>query len=483
MQKNKILLYNGIPTALVSSDDIPSLSLMAISAFLKEKGYRVELVFDRDSPGQLKKKLSNCLCVGFSVYSGNGINRSLKLAAKIRTIDDKIPLVWGGYHPTLETKQTMENILVDFVIRGQGEIVLLNLLRYFQNPKKNNLRTIKGLSYKQGRSIINNPPSEFVDINKLPPLDFSLYDFVYKSREYIEYVGSRGCPYNCEFCCSSVLSKTKGMKFSQLNIDKILSDLRYIDSHYHPRLVEFLDDNFLFNEERIKEFIDGYKKNGFTFNWTAFCRCDLLAGIDEKILTEMKKINLERIFFGVESGSPEILKQINKKIVVEDVLPSLKKITKYGILADFTFINGFPGEKMSDVIKSIDLRNKLKSISPQSTVRFFVLNPYPGTKTMERCISIGYKKPIKLEDWADFEYHSFKPGWLPKEYADFISTISWASLFDTLTKGTYQGRRFWQRIIFELLKIDSRLRFKYKFFSFAPEFRIVDRYYRRISLG
>lgn len=480
----KVLLYNGISSVIASADNSPSFALMAISAFLKKRGYKVGLIFNKDSYKELKDKLKNCLCVGFSVYTGNGINHSLAMAEKIKKINRRIPLVWGGYHPTLETKQTLENDLVDFVIRGQGEIPFGQLLKYFLDPKSVGLTEINGLSYKKNGKIINNPPGVFVDINNFPPFDYSLYDFVYKSRDWVEYITSRGCPFSCDFCCSSAFSKTGGMKYSQFTIERILADLTEVVKKYHPRQIDFVDDNFLLNEKRLKDFIAGYKRNNFHFFWTAFCRCDFFAKLDEKIIKELKGINLERVFFGVESGSIRILKMINKKIKLKDVLASLKKAVKYGILADFTFINGFPNEEKSDVIKSIRLRNEIKSISPQSTVRFFTYTPFPGTKTMKQCLSLDYQKPQKLKDWASYEYHSFAADWLPKDRQKFVSNISWASFFDTLTRENYfKNYSLFTRVCFKLLKLDASLRFRFSFFDFALEFQAVEAIYRKKQLA
>lgn len=477
-------MYNGISSVMANADDSPSFALMAISAYLKKQGYKVDLIFNKDSHKELKDKLKNCLCVGFSVYTGNGINHSLAVAEKIKKIDRKIPLVWGGYHPTLETRQTLENDFVDFVIRGQGELPFEQLLKYFLNHKSVRLTEINGLSYKKNGRIINNPPEVFIDINNFPPFDYGLYDFVYKSRDWVEYISSRGCPFNCDFCCSSAFSKTGGMRYSQFTTERILADLKEIVKKYHPRQIDFVDDNFLLNEKRLKDFIAGYKRNHFNFVWTAFCRCDFFAKLDEKIVKDLKEINLERVFFGVESGSFRILKMINKKIKLEDVLVSLRKAVKYGILADFSFINGFPNEEKNDVFKSIQLRNKIKSISPQSTVRFFTFTPFPGTKTMQQCLSLGYQKPRKLKDWVSYEYHSFTADWLSKSYQKFINNISWASFFDTITRENYfKNYSLFTRICFRLLKLDASLRFRFSFFDFALEFQAVGAIYRKRQLA
>lgn len=474
--KKKILLYNATQTAFANSDNSPSFSLMALSAYLKKRGYETELLLNRFSDEELKQVLENTFAVGFSLYSG-GSKYAFKVASRIRLISPNIPLVWGGYHPTLEADQCLKEKCVDYVIRGQGELAFEELLHHFEKPDKFPLKAIKGLSCKKNGRIFHNATRQSADINDFPGFDYELYDHVFRNSSEISYIASRGCPFSCKFCCSSSFNRNHGMKFHQLSLERVFSDLGSLISSYGINKINFFDDNFFINPERIRKFVEGYKKRKFSFKWSAYGRCQFFANIDEGLIRGLKEIGLERIFFGVESGSQPILDMVNKQMKVEDVSKALGKITKFGILGDFTFINGFPNERVKDVFKSLDLRNKIKEISPQSSVRFFVFTPLPGTEMLEACEEMGYTKPEKIAEWQAYEYHSFRAPWLARPYQSFVNCISWAAQFSEL-QGKI-GTNPVSRLVSKLLAKDADFRFKHKIFFFAPEFRIINAIYRK----
>ena len=472
--KNKILLYNAIQTAFASSDISPSFSLMALSAFLKEKGYQTELLLNNYSELQLKNTLKDCLAVGFSLYTG-GSRDALKIAARIKALAPEIPLVWGGYHPTLEAGQSLRNKNIHYVVRGQGEITFLELLKHFEEPKEFPLENIRGLSYKINGKIFHNEIREAVSIETFPLFDYELYDHVFKKASAIGYISSRGCPFACKFCCSASFNRSYGMRFYQLSLDRVLADLESLIERYNPKKIDFLDDNFFVNPERIRLFVKEYKKRNFKFKWTAFGRCQFFADTDEELVAMLSSIGLERVFFGVESGSQRILDMVNKVMKVEQVISALEKIKRHSILGDFTFINGFPNERRGDILKSIRLRNQIKALSPLSTVRFFVYTPLPGTEMLDECIKMGYKKPKRVKDWKSYEYHTFDAPWLSADYRKFVHNISWAALFSELLPGF--GTNFLTKIIFRLLIKDSEWRFRHETFGFAPELVIINSLY------
>jgi len=474
--KKTVLLYNAIQTAYANPDNSPSFSLMALSAYLKQKGYEVELLLNSFSDSHLKRILEDCLAVGFSLYTG-GTRDAFEMASRIKSLCPEIPLIWGGYHPTLEPEQCLENIYVDYVIRGQGEHALEELLNYFEDPARNRLEFIGGLSYKKNSEIFHNETRKSSNINDFPSFDYSLYGHVFENVSEATYIASRGCPFSCKFCCSSSFNRNNGMKFYQLTLDRVFSDLEFLISKYKLKKINFFDDNFFIDPKRIRKFIDGYKKRNFKFQWTAYGRCQFFANIEDELAKELKEIGLERVYFGVESGSQRILNMINKQMKVEDVLLALKKIDKHGILGDFTFINGFPNEKVADVFRSLGLRNRIKEISPKSSVRFFVFTPLPGTEMLETCVDFGYKKPEKIAEWQSYEYHSFSAPWLSRGYRSFVNSISWAAQFCEIDPKS--GGNALSKFILNFLAKDAEFRFRHKIFFLSPEFGIINSLYRK----
>lgn len=480
-RKKKVLLYNGVQTAFASSDYSPSFSLMALSAYLKEKGYQVELLRNDFTDEELKNALDGCLAIGISLYSG-GSKDTFRMVDRVRQLDPDVLIVWGGYHPTLEAQQSLKNPRVKYVIRGQGERVFEELLDYFQNPDSHSLESIKGLSYRvNDYKIQHNEVRPASNINEYPSFDYGLYDHVFKTAPAITYIASRGCPFACKFCCSANFNRNHGMKYYELTLDRVFSDLDFLVEKYNPKEINFLDDNFFINPQRIKDFIHRFREKKYKFRWTAFGRCQFFANAEEEMVKDLGEIGLYRVYFGVESGSQRILDMVNKMMKVEDVTKALKKINRNGILGDFTFINGFPYEEKSDVLKSLDLWNRIKTISPKSSIRFFCFTPLPGTEMLDKAVELGYKKPGKLKDWESYEYHSFRAPWLSRSYQNFVNNIAWGAMF--LESEAPVGSGLLTRLIFKFLSKDADFRFRHRFFRLAPELRLINFLYRKKLSG
>lgn len=474
--KNRVLLFNGVSTGFANSDNSPSFSLMALSAYLKQNNFEPKLILNRHSLRQIKNLCRDAVAVGFSVYTGNGILQCLKIAKIIRQINPKIALVWGGYHPTLKPEQTLSHPLVDYIVIGQGEASFLELLQFIQHPKSKKISSICGIGFKKNNQLHINPPRLAIDINVLPPLDYFLYDYFYKNTPEISYISSRGCPFNCKFCCSSAFNRSGTNRYMRLTDERVLSDIQLLVDAYHPHHISILDDNFMISPINLKKFVQGYHSRHFTFSWLAFARCDFISQLDLAILKDLSEIKLTKICFGVESGSQKILNFVDKHLRPSQVISSIKNLNKYNILGDFSFINGFPRETISDINKSLNLQHRIMSISPQSTVRFFVFTPLPGTELTKICEKLNYTSPSSLEQWAEYEYHTFSAPWLSSSHQKLVQRIAWASLVDDIS---LHHLPFLKKTLVFILQTISHWRLNHNFFHLAIDLDIINFIFRR----
>jgi len=476
---NKILFYNGASVTFADMDDHPCISLMALSAFLKPLGYESDVLKDRHTEAELREKLQGCLAVGFSVYTGNGILRSLHMASRIRQINKDIPLVWGGYHPTLEPDQVLHSESVDYVIRGEGEYPLAELLDCLRRGVLDGVDKIAGLSFKRDGQLCHNPPRPHSDLNDFPMTDYLLYDDYLKRHKTIPFISTRGCPFDCRFCCSSAFNHLLGKRFRQLSVENIIRDVDFLVKRYAPEVIEFIDDNFLSNRELIVRFVEAYRQRGYSFRWCARARCDFFLRLDDEIVKSLHDIGLIKIDFGVESGSQRILDLVRKRSDVGKVLQAVKRSASFGLWNYCTFMNGIPGETLEEVRMSVDLRNEIMKASPNSQVEFFVFTPLPGTELLEDCQKLGFSLPERLEDYAGYHFHHFQAPWLSAKHQRVATAISWASFFDI-----FRGDlcKWYIRIPSRILKYVARWRFKHNAFGFAPEFLIANAFYAAKAL-
>ena len=480
--RNTVLLYNGITIAYANPDNNASISLMNLSAFLKDRGFNVKLLLDRYSDQEICALLDESLAVGFSVYTGNGIDRSLKMTKLIKRLRPEVKSVWGGYHPTLEPEQTIAHPDIDFVVRGQGEQTLFELLKHLQEHPDKPPSQILGLSHKIDGNAVHNPDRRSMDIDDLPLSDFSLYEHVFgKNSHTVCYLSSTGCAHNCRFCCSPFFHKQAGSRFQRASTAKIIKDIDKLLETLHPKRIYFYDDAFFLNKKLIAEFMDAYEQKQYSFQWMGYGRIDFFKSIDDQLLERMFKNHLVGICIGIESGSQRILDCINKKITLEDIRLVVNRLAPYRKrleLLDFSFVIGFPQETRDDILKTVDIRNYIKSILPNGTANIFILNPYSKTESMEDCIKAGYKKPERLEDWTDFEMHSFKPPWLSRDMQKLVTTISWAAFFDVASFAP-KSAPLLKRIAYKMLQVDGRFRLRHKLCRFAPEFHLINDMFRR----
>jgi anaerobic magnesium-protoporphyrin IX monomethyl ester cyclase len=316
---------------------------------------------------------------------------SLKIAerAKKRGVD----VVMGGPHVTFFDEETLSTKWVDYVVRGEGEYIMLDLVRHLSNGKS--LEEIKGISYRFQNRIIKNPPAPFVkDLDSIPfparellPLD--RYTNTLYGRYSSSMITSRGCPFNCEFCSCSAFS---GIKWRTRSIENILKEIDLLYNKYGYRAINFLDDNFTLNPKRVTELCEKIIRRSWDLFWYAFSRVDAIVK-NERMIQLMKKAGLSQIFIGFESGSQEVLDKIGKKVTVEKAYKAMEILKRHGVRVWGSFMIGALNETKEMIKETIRFAKKL---NPQLS-QFSILIPYPGTRLFEKV-----KDRLLTDDWECF---------------------------------------------------------------------------------
>jgi len=467
----KIVLYNGINRSLFSGIDPVNLGLLAISSVLKEKGYQTVLIPNINDPKsvkKLKKELKSAILVGVSCMTGDPLINAIKFSQIVKKLKPNMPICWGGYHVTMDYQNAMKNDYIDYVIRGQGEKTIVELLTALE--KKSNFGKIKGLVYRENNKVIINPDRPIESIDQFPRYDYQLFsDSVYPNKiGYLPYCSSRGCPFQCSFCS---VSKFYGKKYLAYSTKRFLSDIDYLVETYQPSTLNFFDDNFFVDMDRVNAFLDEYIKKKYTFTWWAQSRASSSAAKDHKLLSRLQLCHCTSISIGAESGSRRMLKQINKHIKPSDILSSCKNISHHGLIPDYGFISGFPGEKIEDLYKTLNLIKKLIKINPKTGIRLYGLLPFPGTPILSECIKHGFIYPDNMSDWSKYEFHSFIAPWISKKHQALIKSVIWITAFVSSQIKPNTGR-WYIDFPLTLLHFDAKWRLKHSFYHFAYEWNL-----------
>ena len=331
--------------------------------------------------------------VGISFMTANSAS-GYYLAEMLKNYKADLPLIAGGTHPTLIPEEPLKKAPFDYVIRGEGEETIADLLSAIKNKK--DISKVPGISYAKEGKIIHNPNRPFIqNLDKLPFPAFHLMKDAQKNIYACAGITTaRGCPFQCNYCASNLMW-TRNVRFrSPANVVEEIKDR-------HNRLgvknYSFNDDTFTLRSAFVEEICDRILTLPFKINWHCDTRGDT---INLKILKLMKKAGCNHIYLGLESGSPEIQKMIKKNIGNSKIKEAVKMARKAGIETTVYFMAGFPDETEENLMESVVA---MKDIAPDHAI-WSILTPYPGTETWTTALDRGLVSTDT--NWARFFHHS-----------------------------------------------------------------------------
>lgn len=309
--------------------------------------------------------------LGVSILSNSRIS-ALKLMNFVKEIKKEIIIIAGGVHTTCLPEQVLKNYPVNYAVLGEGEITLIELINAIKYKKnKEFFKKIKGISLIDDGEVIKTLPRERIkDLDSLPFPKHELFINVIKKYNYAQIMSSRGCPFSCAFCPSSV---HWGRCMIQRSAKNIFEEMKYILKKFpNVQKIFFNDDEFICNNKKIIELCQIIIKNNLKIEWSCLGR---VSSINEELIKIMKEAGCTQIIFGIESGSQRILDRIGKKVKIEDIINSINLCKKYNIEINYLTIVGLPGENAKSVKESIKLAKRLRMVSEPA-----ILIIYPGTE-------------------------------------------------------------------------------------------------------
>ncbi len=345
---------------MLDPSTLPPLGLLYIGAVLENEGHKVEVLDSsiKNIPKeQLKKAVISSDAVGMSMCTDINFNPYLNISRAVKEIDPDIPLIIGGPHCTFVKEQSLRDVpKADISVIGEGEYVILELIKYFKGEKK--LSDIQGIYYRNNGSIQAGKPLEVIcNLDELPfparhlvdKYDYGDFPFGYKMKKMVSStITSRGCPYKCRFC-ARYSNFIDGWIFRQRSAENILKEFTEIDEKY--RTVSIVDDSFLADKKRAHRIFDGLIEMGKDIDlWIYGTRVDFA---DKTIYKKMKKAGVKIIFFGIESGNQDVLDYYNKRTTVDQIRKAVKLSRKMNFLTVGSFILGAPIETKEHIENTI----------------------------------------------------------------------------------------------------------------------------------
>lgn len=359
----------------------PPLGLLYLAAVL-EKSSSVEiLIFDTDIKdiNEFKEiiKTNNYDLVMISSVTST-IKHSLYLAETVKEINQNIPILIGGIHPTIAPQECIENKNVDFICIGEGENTIVEFVNESQK-KSPDYSKINGIAYKNNEEIFINEPRELEqNLDKFPfPARHLLKNpkkFIPPDAENMPVTPiflTRGCPGQCTYCCTKQIF---GRKMRFRSVKNIIEEFDEIEKAGYKE-IHILDDCFTFDKTKVIELCNAIKekKYSFQFEISNGLRADM---VNYEVLNALKSIAVKNVGFGIESGNEQILKNIKKGISKDKVRESVKISHDLGLETWGFFIVGLPGETVETIKDTIKFAKELDI----DFAKFLILKPYPGSE-------------------------------------------------------------------------------------------------------
>ena len=388
-----------------------------------------------------------------SVMPGPQMGAAIPLCRAFRQKYPSVPIVWGGYFPSLYPDATLNAPYVDFVVRGQGEDTFLELLAALRNSR--DVSRICGLSYKDRFGLhVHNPERPIRSPEDFPWFPYHRLD----TSKYIlpTFLGSRtavhqasiGCPFRCNFC--GVVPVYGRQKVESPS--RTAAVLRHLKDDYGVNAIQFYDNNFFLREDHARELAD--RLAPLQMRWWCEGRIDTVLRYSDETLRKLKRAGATMIFFGAESGSDAVLRQMKKQLKAEETLALAKRIREFGIVPEFSFVLGNPQDPERDTEETIAFIRKIKRINTQAEIIVQHYIPTPQRDEMYGRVDGKIQFPTTPEQWATERWYNFTtrtdpqlawlPGRIKQRIDDFelVVTSRWPTIQDIRLK--HWGRTFLQ---------------------------------------
>ncbi|MGD0339905.1 MAG: radical SAM protein [Bacteroidota bacterium] len=357
---------------------------------------------------QVQKTLRECRPDIVGIYCMITLTRStLRLARWVRTELPDSLLVAGGPLPTLYPDRFAADF--DAVFRGESDLSFPHFCRDFirQDLSRSTLgklalQAYAGLYIRDGGPTVDNPIIHHSrrEIAGFPLPDRSSFDHAHYQREWVRRDGTKttsilttlGCPFNCDFCSKPIF----GNIFRRRNLDSVFEEIEQIRLLGYDSLW-IADDSFTLDLSFLGQFCE--RITGRNIGWSCLSRA---TGINRDIAEQMRKAGCRRVYLGLETGSPETLKRMNKKATLDDGIRAVHEFHDAGIEVAAFFIVGYPGETESNVEETFRFALSL----PLDDISFNVPFPLPGSALFHRVSGVDPSKDWRMENDVSFIYRS-----------------------------------------------------------------------------
>ena len=394
----------------------PPTGLLILAAYIEEKLPDVEIEIldcqaERKDFRDIEKHIESH---SPSIILTSGFTCNAYVCARVaeiaKNVNTDIVTIVGGQHFSFAAEESLKDYPeIDYIIRGEGEETLLELIKALRNNK--NIVEVKGLSFRLDGKIVHTQPRPLIEnLDSLPYPAYHLvennikkYHFTMmagKNTRYMILEGSRGCSHRCSFCTQwkhwNGVWRTKSAR-------RIADEMEYFNERFGGEFLWLTDDNFRYNN-RAKELWQELRKRKFTedITWFFQARTDDIAN-NPDLVAKLRDVGNNWILMGVENNSPEILKEFKKEVKVNDAYRAVKILNDNDIFTQSMFVIG----SRKDTARSIEELRQFSLDLGSDLAVYTILTPFPGTEIHESALQNGW---IEDTNYAHYDMsHAIMP--------------------------------------------------------------------------
>jgi radical SAM superfamily enzyme YgiQ (UPF0313 family) len=471
------------------------LACLYLGTVLKKAGYTVEIVDERIAPdfeGAVAQAAGDeaTILVGISSMTGMQIRGGLRAARTVRDLRPELPIVWGGVHPTLCPDSTLKDPLCDYVVKGEGEITLVELADCIR--EQGDASEVAGVGFKRDGELQWGPYRPMIEeLDVIPSPDYGLIRMEHyftkapsTNEAQLQIVTSRGCPYDCEFCYNL---KFNERRFRFFSAERVVADICDMVERFGVNAIFIEDDYFFGHPGRVEEICDRLIEKGLDLLIQVPCRIDYLHKRSPEMLDKLYRAGFRELWIGIESGSEKRLKEIMKRNTLEQIRDVNRLLAGSDVYAKYGFMAGFPNEDRDETLQTVDFMFALLNDNTNAGVApVAIYTPYPGTTLYDKARLIhGAEFPDTLEGWSHFHFAENNNPFLSPEQKRFVSKINTISrFFERRAFERFCNNRFKPILmgIYALYYRYLRLRLRWRFFALMPEVPLI-RLAERLYIG
>jgi len=411
------------------SADLLPLELLQIASGPAAEGYEIVMIDAMVDPDYERKVLEACedaLLFASSCILGYQVFDGYKVATAVREKHPDLPIIWGGWFPSVVPEMYLEGGIADAVCIGQGELTFLEIVKSIESGE--DLVNVPGIVVQREGRIVYTDHRAVVGFESFKPVPWDLLDFEKYAELQVKptqmkvrhrfplpgkwtpdnpprafsFFSSYGCPEPCTFCCSPRIT---GQRWKAIPGRQLAEEIAELQQRFKFDVLRFQDANFGVAQKRTAEFCEGLIDLQVPIHWNGTIEIETIMRYKERTLDLLEESKCHLLWLGAEAGTEEMQERIKKHIKIDHIPAAIGKLADRGIIPGTFWIIGYPGETRESMEETLKKAAAIKYAYPLAGSEVYPFRPIPGTEDYDAAVKLGYVPPADFEQWGDcFEY-------------------------------------------------------------------------------